>query len=236
MGTRHAPPRAILFGAIGTIAETSELQRKAYNAAFEEAGVPWHWGPEIYRHLVARSGGRDRIAGWARARGENVDASALHARKDKIYRELLSAVDLPLRSGVAEIITRAQETGTPLGLVTTSPAANVDHLLRAVWPPIGRADFATVITGDQVNTPKPSPDCYALALGRLGVEPEHCIAVEDTPDGVRAASEVGLRVIAFPGMYHLEAPFENCEGPVASLTAQMMGLDGHEDVARRQEN
>ena len=56
--------KAVIFGAIGTIAETSDLQRQAFNAAFKATGLDWNWNPEVYRDLLKINGGQNRIASY----------------------------------------------------------------------------------------------------------------------------------------------------------------------------
>ena len=70
--------KAILFGSIGTIVETSELQRRSFNQAFAEAGLDWDWSPEEYQQLLAKSGGCDRIENYAVQRGVDFDVKHLH--------------------------------------------------------------------------------------------------------------------------------------------------------------
>ena len=65
---------ALLLGSISTVADTSELQRQAFNQAFEAHGLDWRWDRDDYRAMLSTSGGQDRIAGYARSRGEDVDA------------------------------------------------------------------------------------------------------------------------------------------------------------------
>jgi HAD superfamily hydrolase (TIGR01509 family) len=226
MTTQDTGPEAILFGSLGTIAETSDLQRKAFNAAFEEAGLPWYWDPEAWRRLLAQGeDGRARIAAWAEARGDCAEAGALWRRASTLFLDMLAAVDLPLRPGVAEVITRASETGTRLALVTAAPSAWVDQLLRSVWPPIGRADFAAVVTEAQGVRAKPAPDCYTVALSRLGLAPGACLAVEDSPVAAAAALAAGVPVLGFPGRFHSGAAFGPVRTTLTALSSEALGLD-----------
>ncbi len=66
--------KAILFGSIGTLLETSELQRTAFNQAFSENGLDWNWSPAQYQNLLKKSGGRQRIEDYAAQQGVEVDA------------------------------------------------------------------------------------------------------------------------------------------------------------------
>ena len=83
--------KAIFFGSIGTLVETSDLQRRAFNQAFSEAGLDWNWSAEVYKHLLTKSGGRGRIQDFASQHGMDVDASQLHLRKTEIFDALMAA-------------------------------------------------------------------------------------------------------------------------------------------------
>ena len=191
---------AYLIGSIGTLVETSDLQRDAFNRAFAEAGLDWHWETADYAAMLALSGGRDRIARYANQRGETVDAEAIHARKSALFQERLAEGGLSPRPGVIEALEAARAAGWKTGFVTTTSAANVDAILAALG--MDRRAFDIVTDAGLVERGKPAPDVYLLALERLGESAEGSIAVEDNPDGVRAAKAAGLTCTGFPGALH----------------------------------
>lgn len=199
--------KALLFGAIGTLAETSDLQREAFNAAFAEAGLDWHWSDPAYREMLERPGGRARIAGYAAARGETVDAARLHRRKTAIFGDRLIREGVEARPGVTETIAMARAEGLRLGFVTTTDYRNVEALLTGLGDQVTRAHFDFIGDRSLVGTGKPDPEIYALALDRLGVAATDAIAIEDSPPGAEAARRAGIPVIAFPGLMHRDRPF-----------------------------
>ena len=83
------PIKAVIFGSIGTLADTSDLQLQAFNMAFEEAGLDWVWEEDEYREMLKKPGGKARIARYAEARGEDVNASELHRAKVKFFDQLV---------------------------------------------------------------------------------------------------------------------------------------------------
>ena len=188
----------ILFGSISTVADTSELQRQAFNDAFAEHGLDWSWGRDEYRALLERSGGRDRIAAYAAERGEDVDAAAVHATKSAAFQARLAAGGIAPRPGVAEVVTAACERSIALGLVTTTSPGNVRTLLDALSGSLPAGAFDVVIDLASAAAPKPDPAAYLLALSRLGTGAAGGVAIEDNVDGVRAAVGAGLACVAFP--------------------------------------
>ena len=81
--------RAIVFDVDGTMAETEELHRRAFNEAFAERGLGWIWDRPTYARLLATTGGRERIAAHASSLGMTVDAASIHRCKTDIYKRLL---------------------------------------------------------------------------------------------------------------------------------------------------
>ena len=214
--------RAVLFGAIGTIAETSELQRDAFNAAFAEAGLDWTWDREEYRDMLETPGGERRIEDYNRARGARIDASAIHARKSGLFQERLER-GIDARPGVVETIAALRAAGIKTAFCTTTEEANVAAIIRAVSG-LEREHFDFIGHRGMVSKGKPDPEIYMLAIERLGVDPAEAVAVEDSPESADAAAGAGLRTIAFPGAMHVHRSFESAELAVDTMTPQALGL------------
>ncbi len=189
---------AILFGSIATLADTSEVQRRAYNDAFAVHGLDWHWDRDQYRAMLEGSGGQDRVAAHAASRGESVDAAAVHATTSDLFRAALANTSPEPRPGVVENVRAAREAGVGVGLVTTTSRDNVTAVLAALRPQLGADDFDVVIDASQVDRPKPDPGAYALALRQLGEAAGACVAVEDDRGGLEAAVAAGVSCVAFP--------------------------------------
>ncbi len=189
---------AVLLGSIGTLADTSELQRQAFNDAFAAHGLDWVWSREDYVAMLAMSGGADRVARFAAERGEQVDAGAVHATKSALFQSGLASAVLPARPGVVQTVRAARAAGHQVALVTTTSTANVDALLDALQPELGRDDFDLVVDLGGVVAPKPDRAAYDVALAALGETASTAVAVEDNVDGVAAAAAAGVRCIAFP--------------------------------------
>jgi HAD superfamily hydrolase (TIGR01509 family) len=101
---------------------------------------------------------------------------------------------LSWRPGARELLTAVTAAGIPAALVT----ATRRHLVEVALETIGRAHFAAVVCGDEVDQTKPHPKPYLTAAALLGVPIERCVAIEDSPTGVASALAAGARVIAVP--------------------------------------
>ncbi|MEM9440091.1 MAG: HAD-IA family hydrolase [Pseudomonadota bacterium] len=223
-------PRAILFGSIGTLVETSELQRRAFNEAFREASLDWYWSPELYRSLLKRPGGRDRIARFAAGRGEQVDSSAIHDRKTEVFNQMVVDEGLSARPGVVDVIEKAKTVGIALGFATTTSRRNVDAIFSGFGGVISPADFSYVGHQALISNVKPSPDIYLDAIEELGVSSRQAIAIEDTESSLASATAAGVPCIAFPGFYASEQPFSEAVIVTPKLTWQVIESASHENA------
>ncbi len=208
------PLRALLFDVDGTLADTEELHRLAFNEAFAEFGLDWFWDRLRYRELLAVAGGRARMRAWAASRtpdrtedpGFEALLGEVHRVKTRRYGELAASRGLPLRPGVARLIEEAAASGLALGIVTTTTAANVDVLLAPHFGQQWRERFATIVTGADVAATKPAPHLYVEALARLRLRPGAALAFEDSANGIRSARAADIDVIATPTWYSNAEP------------------------------
>lgn len=189
---------AILFGSISTLVDSSELQRRAFNEAFEAHGLDWQWSQPDYVAMLDSNGGAQRIADFAESRGEDVDADAVHATKSQIFQELLAEAGLKARPGVLETVQEAKRRDVRVGFVTTTSPDNISALLETLSPDIDADTFDVIVDRESVANPKPDAASYRFALEQLGIDADSAVAIEDNTGGVAAASSAGIACIAFP--------------------------------------
>lgn len=196
------PVRALIFDVDGTLAETEEIHRVAFNKAFAEAGLGWIWTEELYAGLLNVTGGKERIAAYADQIGSQpFDIPALHRRKTDIYNERIRSGDIALRPGVERLIRTAREHGLPLGIATTTSRPNVISLIAATLGEDAVTWFASIRTGEDVARKKPDPAVFNLVLADLGLAAADCLAIEDSANGLRAAFAAGIPTIVTPSFY-----------------------------------
>lgn len=192
----------LMFGSIGTLMETSDIQRRAYNQALKEAGLNWDWTPEIYSELLTQSGGKERLAMLAAATGISLSTQhieTIHARKTEIAGNEMMGGHCKLRPGVEELIKWAKARGIKLAFVTTTYQPNIDAVFESAGAALSKSDFAYIGSRSDVKDGKPSPEAYLRALKHLDVEAQQALAIEDTAASVMSAKRAGLQVIATPG-------------------------------------
>jgi len=209
---------ALIFDVDGTLAETErDGHRVAFNAAFDAAGLGWHWDVETYGRLLAITGGKERMLSWWQAldpvvadrelahRAERV--KALHADKTLRYTALVAAGRVRLRPGVATLIEQARTAGLRLAIATTTTPDNVTALLRHTLGEASLRWFEVIGAGDVVAAKKPAPDIYRWVLERMQLAPGAALALEDSANGVVAARAAGLACVVSPSVYTRDDDF-----------------------------
>ena len=214
--------KAILFGSIGTIVETSELQLKSFNQAFSEAGLDWNWSIGEYQTMLKKSGGRNRINDFANQVGIEVNADELHLRKTEIFDSLMSDEKISLRSGVSHLINYAHENSIHLAFVTSTSKANIDAMFFALDNQIKKSDFSFIGNDKIVSQPKPNSEIYLKALSELNLSADECIAIEDTEVSMRSAIDANLKCIAFPGALAHDNNFSNAHLVTEDLSPNLL--------------
>ncbi len=198
--------KALIFDVDGTIADTEETHRQAFNAAFLDHGLGWDWSRTEYAGLLRTSGGKERLAVYidslalprqekARLKGQ---VQLIHATKTRIYGELIADGRAPLRPGVARLIGEARAAGLRLGIASTTTSANVSALIGAQFGAEAWNWFEALACGDVVSRKKPAPDIYVRVLGMLRLPADACVAFEDSVNGLQSAKAAGLYTVVTP--------------------------------------
>ncbi|RYF75030.1 MAG: HAD family hydrolase [Comamonadaceae bacterium] len=226
---------ALIFDVDGTIADTEEAHRVAFNLAFERNGLGWNWQPREYRELLKVAGGKERIRSYiddhldiGRAERERLHAMVrdVHFDKTRFYSAIVQDGAVRLRAGVGRLLEEALAEGYKLAIASTTTATNIDALLQSTLGPRGLHLFTVIACGDQVRHKKPAPDIYELALNGLGLLPQHAIAFEDSLNGLRAAHAAGLWTVVTPSFWTEDSEFPEADLLLAHLGGPDFPLPG----------
>ena len=210
MGKSGMELEALIFDCDGTLAETEEAHRAAFNALFRELDLDWFWSVETYGELLRITGGKERIRHYLRHYNpakadyyiENDDLiPSMHVRKTALYMDSVKNGEVPLRPGVERLIREARANGMRLAIATTT---NIEPLSALFEGTLGREAlswFEAIAAGDMVANKKPASDVYDLALEGLKLEGPQCLAFEDTTNGILSARSANIPVLVTVSEY-----------------------------------
>jgi len=200
--------KAIFFDQDGVVIDTEkDGHRVAFNETFKEFGYEFQWNVEKYHELLQISGGKERMRHYFQTEGVFSDLNKneedelikkLHKTKTEIFIKLIESGKLPLRPGIKRLMKEAMGIGIILGICTTANERAANSIAMGMLKEI---NFEFVLAGDVVSRKKPDPEIYLLALEKTGLKPEECIVVEDSRNGVLAAKETGMHIIATTNIY-----------------------------------
>jgi HAD superfamily hydrolase (TIGR01509 family) len=220
--------KAIIFDVDGTLAETEEAHRRAFNLAFAQALRPWYWTSDDYGALLTTTGGRERIARYMAGIGLDPDpaaVAALHVRKNEIYAELVMTGAVVPRPGVRRLIHESLDRGVALAIATTTSRANLAALLCHVFAPDAQNWFSVVVAGEDVAAKKPDPEVYRQVLDRLDLAAGQCVAIEDSQPGLAAARGCDIATVVTPSRYTAWHDFSDAALICDSLDDKDMPVD-----------
>jgi HAD superfamily hydrolase (TIGR01509 family) len=182
------------------------------------------WDVASYTELLLIAGGKERMRhyfdehGWPEGRSESQDEliAELHRKKTEAFMEIIASGQLPLRPGIARIVDEAIAAGVRLGVCTTSNPRAIDGVLDLLGAD-RKAAFDFVHAGDCVTRKKPDPEIYELAKQSLGLSGSECIVIEDSRNGLLAATGAGLPCLITTSTYTAQEDFSEAAEVVPEL-------------------
>src|SRR5487761_2245230 len=193
--------KAIIFDVDGTLADTEDAHRIAFNKAFAENKLDWNWDVALYDKLLKVTGGKERIKhfvesylpGFAKPADYEGFVKGLHGVKTAHYTTMLRGGLIPLRPGIKQLIGDAHAAGISLAIATTTTPENVSALLEVALGKDWEKYFSANGCGDIVPHKKPAPDIYFWVMEKLGLTGADCIALEDSENGLRSSLAAGIK-------------------------------------------
>ena len=214
--------KAIIFDVDGTLSETEEAHRQAFNQTFTEFGLPWVWSQELYGELLKTTGGKERMTTYLQDHlnepADQNQIAEIHKRKTVIYGELIASGAAVLRTGIADLIEDAARNGVRVAVATTTNRPNVDRLAEACFGKAAGEVFEVIAAGDEVENKKPAPDVFNLAVRGLGIDPSECVGLEDSRNGLLSCIGAGVPCVVSPGVYTLGSDFTEAVAVIDCFT------------------
>jgi HAD superfamily hydrolase (TIGR01509 family) len=217
---------ALVFDCDGVLADTERYGHlPAFNATFERFGLPARWSEADYAEKLRIGGGKERMASlfadpaFAATVGDRDRTELLltwHKTKTAIFTEMVAGGRIPPRPGVARIINDAIAAGWTVAVASTSAEDSVRAVLtNAVGPQT--AARIPVFAGDVVPAKKPDPAVYRLTVDRLDLDPADTLVVEDSRNGLLAATGAGLACLITVNGYTRDEDFAEAALVVSEL-------------------
>ncbi len=219
--------KALIFDVDGTLADTELAHLRAFNQAFEQEGMGWHWTLAQYTELLAVSGGKERMLHhWRQVSPDMTEVGAgavqatidrLHDVKTAFYEAAIQEGAVAFRPGVLSLMEEARAAGLKLAIATTTSPANVAALMRSGLGAQWRSMFSAV--GDAGNAPlkKPHPQVYLRVLADMALPARDGLAFEDSFNGLRAACAAQLATVITPNAFTAHHDFSGALRVVPDL-------------------
>ena len=229
---------ALIFDCDGVLADTERYGHlPAFNATFEEFDLPVRWDEDEYARRLKIGGGKERMASlfsdaaFVKSAGvpddEQGRAELLlrwHKRKTAHFQDMVSRGEIPARPGIARMIPEALENGWTVAVASTSAEDSVRAVLQNA---VGVEVSARIplFAGVVVPAKKPDPAIYTMAMDVLGLDPRETLVVEDSRNGLLAATSAGLPCLVTVNGYTRDEPFD-----AASLVVSELGDPGRPPI------
>lgn len=185
---------AVIFDMDGLMLDSEPLAKRAWSKALAESGLSID--DALYLEVVGRSV-PDTKQIFCSALGAGFVFDDVYARQHGYFEDIIAREGIPLKPGLCELLAWLEGHGVPKALASSTPRAGVLARLQRV----GLDEcFPVIVAGDDIQHSKPAPDIFLAAAELLGVSPAHCVVLEDSESGIRAAHAAGMLPLMVPDM------------------------------------
>lgn len=185
---------AVIFDMDGLMLDTERIAQAAWQRAGAELG--YSLPDEIYLQAVGRTAPATELL-FRGHLGQDAPFEAIYQRKQQYYHEAIEQGQVPLKTGLLELLDHLDELALPKAVATSTARPLAEQKLRAT----GLFErFPIIVCGNEVPNGKPAPDIFLAAAAKLNVDPAHCLVLEDSPAGIRAAHAAGMLAIHIPDL------------------------------------
>ncbi len=210
--------KAVIFDLDGTVIDTEKLLVKYWCMAANEMGFPMEREHALSLRSLARKYAEPLLKEWF---GEKCDYMTVRNRRMELMTAHIIENGLETKSGIRELLVWLGKNGYKRAVATATDLTRAGKYLTDV----GLYEyFDCIISAHQVKNGKPKPDVYLYAVEQLGLEPDECVAVEDSPNGVISASDAGCRTIMVPDLTQPDEELEKRLFAVCANAADIINV------------
>lgn len=210
---RNARIRGVLFDMDGLILDTEKLYTRFWMEAANALGYPMTREQALGLRSLSGAFGAERMRSYF---GEHVDYEKIKRKRIELMDAFIAKEGVETKPGIRKLLAYLKENGIKTAVATSSPPERTVRYLKSVGL---EEAFDQLVSGYMVKKGKPEPDIYQLAAGKLGLAPEECFALEDSPSGILSAYRAGCFPIMIPDQ---DAPGAETE---QYLFAEVRSLD-----------
>lgn len=215
--------RGVLFDMDGVVIDSERLYTRFWRAAAEDLGFPMTLEQALQLRSLGRAPGQAKLESFF---GPTVSYDAIRARRIELMDAYIAAHGVDPKPGIRELLAFLKEWGIPCAITSSSSLPLIrEHLGR-----LGLLEgFTALCSGKDVPQGKPAPDIYLHGAAAIGVAPEQCLAIEDSPAGIEAAWRAGCMAVIVPDQDQPdEEVLSRCFAKADSLTDVMELLKQHQ--------
>ena len=186
--------RGVLFDMDGIVLDTEKLYARFWREAAIHLGYPMTWEQALGMRSLSRVAGQAKLESYF---GKGISIEEVRATRIELMERYIDEHGVEVKGGIYELLDYLDKQGIPRAITTSSPLERVKKYLT----PLGLLNrFDRICTGYDVAKGKPEPDIYLYGAACLGLEPENCLAIEDSPAGVLSAYRAGCMTVMVPDM------------------------------------
>lgn len=207
--------KGVLFDMDGVILDTEKLYTRFWVEAAQSLGYPMTHEMALGMRSLSRQAGEKQLKAYL---GEDTDYYAVRETRIKMMEEFIEENGVELKPGIHELLDFLKGNGIKTSVATSSPLDRTKKYLTQV----GLVDsFDTLVSGHMVPHGKPEPDIYIYAAENLGLKPEECVVLEDSPTGLLAAFRAGCVPVMVPDQ---DQPDEEVKSRVYTVVKDLLSI------------
>lgn len=188
------PIQAVLFDMDGVVTDTEKLYARFWMEAARHYGYPMTWTQALSLRSRGSMEGQALMEGWF---GPGVRYEQLREKRIAVMDDYIQRHGVEAKAGIHRLLDELDRRGIPAAITSSSPRQRIQDYLTQLNL---YHRFAQICSGYEVAKGKPEPDIYLHGAARLGVKPEFCLALEDSPAGILSAHRAGCLPVLIPDL------------------------------------